>query len=112
LNEKARVVGTAGAALGLGTFAATVGACCALPWAVALLGVSGAVALARLTFLLPYALVGAGALLAAGFWWAYRPPAVCTVGSCSSTNRRILRWMVWGATVLVVGLATASLTSG
>ena len=57
LSEKGRVIGTAGAALGLGAFAAAVGACCALPWAVALLGVSGAVALARLTF-----------------WWSDSPP--------------------------------------
>jgi hypothetical protein len=31
-------MGTAGGALGLGAFAAAVGACCGLPWAVALLG--------------------------------------------------------------------------
>jgi hypothetical protein len=38
--------------LGLGAFAAAIGACCGFPCAVALLGVSGAVALARLSFLL------------------------------------------------------------
>lgn len=112
MSEKARVFGTAGGALGLGTLAAAIGACCGVPWAVALLGVSGAVALARLSFLLPYALLGAGALLAFAFWWAYRPAAVCADGTCNPVSRRRLRVIVWVATVLVVGLATLALTSG
>ena len=112
MSEKTRVIGTAGGALGLGAFAAAVGACCGFPWAVALLGVSGAVALARLSFLLPYALLGAGALLVVAFWWAYRPVAVCTNGACDPVNRRPLRWIVWAAAVLVLGLATVELTSG
>jgi len=45
MSEKTRVIGSAGGALGLGAFAAAIGACRGLPWAVALLGVSGAVAL-------------------------------------------------------------------
>jgi hypothetical protein len=112
MSEKTRVIGTAGGALGLGAFAAAIGACCGLPWAVALLGVSGAVALARLSFLLPYALLGAGALLAVAFWWAYRPAAICAVGTCNPVSRRPLRWMVWAAAVFVVGLATVALSSG
>jgi hypothetical protein len=109
VSRKSRVIGSAGGALGLGTLAAAIGACCGLPWAVALLGVSGAVALARLAFLLPYALAGAGVLLALALWWAYRPPAVCDDGSCDAAARRPLRWIVWGAAVLVVGLATYAL---
>lgn len=112
MNERARVLGSAGGALGLGAFAAAIGACCGVPWAVALLGVSGAVALARLSFLLPYALLGAGALLAVAFWWAYRPVALCADGTCNRVSRRMLRVIVWVATVLVVGLATVALTSG
>lgn len=111
MSEKARVLGTAGGALGLGVFGAALGACCGFPWAVALLGVSGAVALARLSFLLPYALLGAGSLLTVAFWWAYRPAAACADGTCDPINRRPVRFMVWAATVLVVGLATVALTS-
>jgi hypothetical protein len=111
VDEKVRVIGTAGGALGLGVFATAIGACCGLPWAVALLGVSGAVVLARLSFLLPYALLGAGGLLAAAFWWAYRPQVVCADGTCNPASRRPLRFIVWGATVLVVALATVALTS-
>jgi hypothetical protein len=112
VSERARVIGTAGGALGLGAFAAAIGACCGLPWAVALLGVGGAVALARLSFLLPYALLGAGALLAVAFWWAYRPLVPCSDGTCNPDNRSPLRWIVWSAAVLVVGLATVAFISG
>jgi membrane protease YdiL (CAAX protease family) len=112
MGEKTRVIGTAGGALGLGALAAAIGTCCGLPWAVALLGVSGAVALARLSFLLPYALLGAGALLAVAFWWAYGPAAVCTDGTCNPATWRPLRWIVWVAAVLVVGLAMVAFSSG
>jgi hypothetical protein len=112
VREKTRVIGTAGGALGLGAFAAAVGACCGLPWAVTLLGVSGAVTLARLSFLLPYALIGAGGLLVVAFWWAYRPPAVCADGTCDTSGRHPLRWIVWTATLLVLGLAAVALTTG
>jgi len=112
LKDKTRVIGTTGGALGLGAFAAAVGACCGLPWTVALLGVGAAVALARLSFLLPYALLGAAGLLGVAFWWAYRPPAVCADGTCDTSSRRPLRWIVWAATLLVLGLATISLAIG
>jgi hypothetical protein len=79
---------------------------------VTLLGVSGAVALARLSFLLPYALLGAAGLLVVSFWWAYRPPAVCADGTCDTSNRGPLRWIVWAATLLVLGLAAVALTIG
>jgi len=111
MGERTRVIGTAGGALGLGAFAAAIGACCGLPWAVVLLGVGGAVALARLSFLLPYALLGAGALLAVAFWWAYRPIPACTDGTCTPANRRALRWIVWAAAVLVAGLAAVAFIS-
>jgi hypothetical protein len=110
MSDKLRVIGTTGGALGLGAFAAAVAACCGVPWTVALLGVSGAVALARLAFLMPYALLGAGGLLAVAFWWAYRPPAVCADGPCDTSGRGALRWIVWGATLLVAVLAAVALT--
>jgi hypothetical protein len=112
MSDTRRVIGAAGGALGLGAFGATVGACCGLPWAVALLGVSGAVALARLSFLLPYALLGAAGLLAVAFWWAYRPSPVCADGTCNTAGRRQLRWMLWVAALLVMGLGTIALTAG
>jgi len=109
MAEKPTVIGAAGGALGLGAFAAAVGGCCGAPWAVALLGVTGAVALARLAFLLPYALIGAAALLGVAFWWAYRPD--CADGTCpSSTRQRRLRVVVWVAAGLVAFLTVVALS--
>ena len=68
MNGKLRVFGAAGGALSLSAAAAAFGTCCVAPWAVGLLGVTGAVTLARLAFLQRYFLVGAGALLAMAFW--------------------------------------------
>ena len=107
--EKPVVIGAAGGALGLGALAAAVGGCCAAPWAVALLGVAGAVALARLTFLLPYALIGAVALLGLAFWRAYRPVPACADGACDTTSRRSLRIVVWVAAALVAVLTAIAL---
>jgi len=64
MGKKGRVIGAAGGAVGLGGFAAALGLCCSVPWAVALLGVGGAVAFARLAFLMPYALIAAIAFVA------------------------------------------------
>jgi hypothetical protein len=110
MGEKVRVISAAGGALGMGGLAAALGLCCTVPWAVALLGVTGAVAFARLAFLLPYALIGAGALLAVGFWWAYRPPSACADGTCTTTSRRSLQWVVWIAAVLVGALSIIALS--
>jgi hypothetical protein len=82
MTEKARIAGAAGGAVGMGAFAAVLGTCCVAPWAVSLLGVSGAVTLARMSFLKPYLLGGTAAALALSFWLAYRPAPVCADGSC------------------------------
>jgi mercuric ion transport protein len=110
MSEKGRVIGVAGGAVGLSGFAAALGFCCAVPWAVTLLGVTGAVAFARLAFLLPYALLGAIALLGVGFWLAYRRPAECTDGTCVPNSRRALRWVVWISAIVVACLAALALT--
>lgn len=111
MNDR-RALGAAGGAAGLGVFAALFGACCVAPWTVALLGVGGAVALARLSYLQPYALAGALVFLALAFWWAYRQPAVCADGSCETRSRRRLRQIVWLAAVLVGIVAAASFAPG
>jgi hypothetical protein len=111
MGDKIRVFSAAGGALGLGGLAAALGLCCSVPWAVALFGVTGAVAFARLAFLLPYALVGAVVLLAIGFWAAYRGPAACADGICTAASRRPLRWFVCIAALLVGALSIIALTS-
>ncbi|MGH8195845.1 MAG: mercuric transporter MerT family protein [Woeseiaceae bacterium] len=109
MDGKKITVGAAGGAVGLGAFSAAIGACCGVPWAVALLGVSGAVVLARLAFLLPYALAGAILLLGVAFWFAYRRGLVAVDGTCEVTNRQRLQWLVWIAAFLVAGLAALAL---
>lgn len=111
MSEKGRVIGAAGGALGLGGLAAAFALCCSVPWAVALLGVAGAVAFARLAFLLPFALIGAAVLLAVGFWLAYRKPVACSDDTCSSPNRRTLQWIVWITAACVAALSLIALTS-
>ena len=110
MRERARVIGAAGSAFGLSGFAAAIGLCCTVPWAVTLLGVTGAVAFARLAFLLPYSLVGAAGFLGLAFWLAYRRPPDCDDNSCTPRNRHALRWFVWITTVLVVALSVVALT--
>lgn len=110
MAEKLKMFGVAGGAVGLGGFAAALGLCCGVPWAVALLGVSGAIAFARLAFLLPYALAGAALFLAFGFWLAYRKPA-CPDGACPPQPRRHLQSIMWITAAVVVGLAATAVLS-
>jgi hypothetical protein len=97
---------SAGGALGLSALAAALGACCIAPWTVAVVGVAGAVWLARLSFLAPWLLVAALALLGAAFWAVYRRAASCANADCAATHRlRRLRISVWLAAAAVLGLA-------
>ena len=109
MNDNKRTMGAAGSAVGMGTLAAVLGTCCVAPWAVGLIGVSGAVTLARVARLQPYFLIVAAAMLAMAFYWAYRPLPVCADGECATTSRRKLRWVVWMAAIVVGVLATAAL---
>lgn len=109
MSDNQRVAGAAGGALGLGFIAALFGTCCVAPWTVAVLGVSGAVALARLSFLQPYLIVGMLGLLGAAFWLAYRPQPACADGACSTTSRRRLRWIAWLSCALICAIAAISL---
>jgi mercuric ion transport protein len=109
MQDEKRAISAAGSALGFGTLAAAIATCCGVPWAVTVLGVTGAVALARLAFLLPYAIAGAILLLAVAFWLVYRKPASCEIGSHPSASRA-LRWLVWIAALVVAAMATFALT--
>jgi mercuric ion transport protein len=108
MAEKLKVLGAAGGAVGLGGFAAALGLCCSVPWAVALLGVSGAIAFARLAFLVPYSLALAAAFLGFGFWLAYRKPA-CADGMCPPQPPRMLRGIMWATAAVVVALAVTAI---
>jgi hypothetical protein len=91
VGEKARVIGAAVGALGLGGMAAALGLCCTVPWAVVLLGVTGAVAFARLAFLLPYALIGAALLLGVSFWCYTTRTCITTGIRADRSDERCLK---------------------
>jgi mercuric ion transport protein len=105
-SEKPQVVGVTGGALGLSAIALAFGFCCVAPWAVAILGVSGAVLLARLAFIQPYVVAGTIVLLGLGFLLVYRRPG--PAGTCDVMLRRRLRWIVWSAAIVVVLIDVAS----
>ena len=95
------VAATTGGAIGLSTLASLVGLCCIGPWSVALLGVSGAVAMARWQPLRPYVLAVAAVMMVWAFWRVYRPS--CTSG-CSGMVSIRLQTMSWLSAILL-GLA-------
>lgn len=102
-------MGATGGALGLSALAFAFGACCVAPWAVTLLGVSGAVLLARMAFMQPYVVAATLALLGVGFWFAYRHRADV---ACDVARQRRLRWLVWGAAVIVIAIDAGSFAIG
>ena len=105
LSEKPQVVGVTGGALGLSALALAFGVCCVAPWAVTLLGVAGAVLLARLAFIQPYVVAGTVVLLGVGFWFVYRRPRA---SGCDVAQRRRLRRLVWVVAIIVIAIDAAS----
>jgi hypothetical protein len=94
-------LGAAGAAI-----AALFGTlCCAGSAVVALLGAGGALAAARIEPYRPYLLGAAVAMLAFGFWRAYRPAR--GGAACAVRTGRWVRIMLWCSAALVVGSALA-----
>jgi mercuric ion transport protein len=106
MSEKPRVVGVTGSALGLSALALAFGVCCVAPWAVTLLGVAGAVLLARLAFIQPYVVAATIVLLGVGFWFVYRRPR--TAVACDVAQQRRLRWLVWGTAIVIIAIDIAS----
>jgi mercuric ion transport protein len=106
MTERPAVVGVTGGALGLSALALAFGVCCVAPWAVTLLGVAGAVLLARLAFVQPYVVAATIVLLGIGFWFVYRRPR--TAATCDVAQQRRLRRLVWSAAIVVIAIDVAS----
>ena len=85
MQERKKILASGGGAVGLSMFASIVGLCCIGPWTVALLGVSGAVSMARWQPFRSYILSVAGSMLAWAFWRTYRLKRECLAEGC--TNR-------------------------
>lgn len=89
MSKTPRILGVTGGAVGLSALALAFGVCCVAPWAVTLLGVAGAVLLARLSFIQPYVVAGTIMLLGIGFWFVYRRPRA--VAACDVVQHRCAR---------------------
>lgn len=108
MSEKPQILGATGSAVGLSALALAFGGCCIAPWAVALLGVGGAVMLARLAVLQPYIVAVTLALLGIGFWYAYRRRPAAADGACAVDSRKHLRLALWVGAVIVICVDVAS----
>lgn len=109
MNDRPKILGAAGGAVGLSAVALAFGVCCVAPWAVTLLGVGGAILLARLAVFQPYVVAATFALIGVGFWYAYRSkPGAADRQACTIENRKSLRWMVWIGAVIVILADVAS----
>lgn len=108
MSETSKVLGATGTAVGLSAAALAFGACCVSPLAVTLLGVGGAVLLARLAFLQPYLVAVTVALIGLGFWHAYRRAPATAAKNCPVRTSRRLRRAVWVAALIVICIDVAS----
>ena len=104
MHENRRILASGGAA-GLSLFASFVGLCCIGPWTVALLGVSGAVSMARWQPFRPYILGVAGALLAWTFWRTYRLRRVCLAEGCEHERPGVAMYVSLYLSALLLLLA-------
>jgi hypothetical protein len=82
-----------------------VGLCCIGPWSVALLGVSGAVSMARWQPMRPYILGIAGVMLIWAFWRTYRLRRVCLATGCADQRPRPAMHISLWLSVLLLALA-------
>lgn len=97
--------------IGAVTAAIAASACCVVPAALALLGVSGAGFGASFAPYRIHFLVATALALAVGFWFAYRKQKDAC-GCAAPRSRKAARIGLWITTVLTVGLAAYPLLGG
>jgi copper chaperone CopZ len=86
------------------TAAVAASACCLIPAALAIVGVSGAGFASKFApYRIPF-LIATGVALAAGFWFAYRPQKD-ECGCATPTSRKTARIGLWITALLTVALA-------
>ncbi|HEV2268895.1 MAG TPA: hypothetical protein VGR92_05500 [Steroidobacteraceae bacterium] len=108
MSDKPKILGVTGGAVALSALALAFGACCIAPWAVAVLGVGGAVMLARLAGLQSSVVAVTLLLVALGFWYAYRTRLKAQAGECPVEDRKGVRVAVWIGALIVVCIDIAS----
>ena len=99
-REQLLVAGTAASSVGAAIAAAFAALCCVGPWAVALLGVSGAIAAASLAPYRPLFLLASLAVLAFGFWRAYGRQTLVAGRVCRVRVGRFSRVALWSAAAI------------
>ncbi len=92
------------------TAAIAASACCLLPAALAMVGVSGAGFAAKFAPYRIHFLVATAVALAAGFWFAYRPQKDAC-GCAAPKSRRAARIGLWITAVMTVALAVYPMLS-
>ena len=103
MQERKKIIASGGSAVGMSMFASFVGLCCIGPWTVALLGVSGAVSMARWQPFRPYILGVAGIMLAWAFWRTYRLKRVCLADGCAEQRPGpAMYFSLWLSALLLV----------
>ena len=104
MKEDKKLIATSGSAISISAIASFIGLCCIGPWAVALFGVSGAIAMARWQPIRPYLLGLALVMLGWAFWRIYGPhrQRLCEAGLCALKPSIYLQISLWLAAVLVV----------
>lgn len=103
MGDTEKIVASGGAATGLSLFASFIGLCCIGPWSVALLGVSGAVSMARWQPYRPFILGLAALMLGWAFWRTYRLKRLCLAQGCSDkAPGRAMHISLWLAALLLV----------
>jgi len=94
-RDKYAVTGSALGALGSSAVALLASLCCVGPAVVAIIGVGGAVAAARLEPYRPYFLAASFTLLGIGFWRSYWPRSAAAGAACSVRAGRTVRTVLW-----------------
>lgn len=104
MKQGSFVIGTSLGAIASGLVATATAFCCVGPAVIAVLGMGGVLAAAKLEPYRLYFILASVALLGIGFWLAYRPKGGCIGKTCTTTSAKITRALLWIA-ALITGVA-------
>ncbi len=96
--------GATGSSVGISALATAIGLCCVAPWAVAMLGVSGALALVSLGAYRIYFVVAAAVLFVGAVWIAYRRRSSAKAIACKPHSRWLTLLFTVNALLLLVAI--------